>query len=89
MSEGRAGQSAISVLLVDDHSLVRRGFRRLLEDDPGITVVGEAEDGCLELGVPPGLSAVHRDLDPADQSAARPRQAFDLVESRTRQPLGA
>ena len=45
MSEGRAGQSAISVLLVDDHSLVRRGFRRLLEDDPGITVVGEAEDG--------------------------------------------
>ncbi|HXB74604.1 MAG TPA: response regulator transcription factor [Candidatus Acidoferrales bacterium] len=35
----------ISVLLVDDHSLVRRGFRRMLEDDPGITVVGEAEDG--------------------------------------------
>src|SRR5205823_127878 len=35
----------ITVLLVDDHSLVRRGFRRMLEDDPGITVVGEAEDG--------------------------------------------
>jgi DNA-binding NarL/FixJ family response regulator len=35
----------ISVLLVDDHSLVRRGFRRLLEDDPAIIVVGEAEDG--------------------------------------------
>lgn len=35
----------ISVLLVDDHSLVRRGFRRLLEDDEEITVVGEAEDG--------------------------------------------
>ena len=35
----------ISVLLVDDHSLVRRGFRRMLEDDPGIRVVGEAEDG--------------------------------------------
>src|SRR6266849_5478290 len=50
--------------------------------------VGEAEHGCLELGVPPGLSAVRRDLDPADQSATRPRQAFDLVESRTRQPLG-
>jgi DNA-binding NarL/FixJ family response regulator len=30
---------------VDDHVLVRRGFRRLLEDDPGIRVVGEAEDG--------------------------------------------
>jgi DNA-binding NarL/FixJ family response regulator len=35
----------ISVLLVDDHSLVRRGFRRMLEDDPSIIVVGEAEDG--------------------------------------------
>ena len=35
----------ISVLLVDDHSLVRRGFRRMLEDDPSIRVVGEAEDG--------------------------------------------
>src|ERR1700733_10393748 len=35
----------ISVLLVDDHSLVRRGFRRLLEDAIGIRVVGEASDG--------------------------------------------
>jgi len=35
----------ITVLLVDDHSLVRRGFRRLLEEDPEIRVVGEASDG--------------------------------------------
>ena len=35
----------ISVLLVDDHALVRRGFRRMLEDDPEIAVVGEAGDG--------------------------------------------
>jgi DNA-binding NarL/FixJ family response regulator len=38
-------EARITVLLVDDHSLVRRGFRRMLEDDPGIVVVGEAEDG--------------------------------------------
>jgi len=37
--------SPITVLLVEDHVLVRRGFRRLLEDDPEIRVVGEAEDG--------------------------------------------
>jgi DNA-binding NarL/FixJ family response regulator len=37
--------ASITVLLVDDHSLVRRGFRRLLEDDPKIVVVGEASDG--------------------------------------------
>jgi DNA-binding NarL/FixJ family response regulator len=35
----------ITVLLVDDHALVRKGFRRMLEDDPTITVVGEANDG--------------------------------------------
>jgi DNA-binding NarL/FixJ family response regulator len=33
------------VLLVDDHSLVRRGFRRILEDEPDIEVTGEASDG--------------------------------------------
>lgn len=36
----------ISVLLVDDHTLVRRGFRRILEDEPDITIVGEAGDGA-------------------------------------------
>lgn len=35
----------ISVLLVDDHSLVRRGFRRILEDAEDIRVVGEAGNG--------------------------------------------
>ena len=35
----------ITVLLVDDHALVRRGFRRLLEDDASIVVVGEASNG--------------------------------------------
>ena len=35
----------ISVLLVDDHSLVRRGFRRMLEDEPDMNVVGEASSG--------------------------------------------
>jgi DNA-binding NarL/FixJ family response regulator len=37
--------STITVLLADDHALVRRGFRRLLEDDPSIAVVGEASTG--------------------------------------------
>jgi DNA-binding NarL/FixJ family response regulator len=35
----------ITILLVDDHSLVRRGFRRILEDEPDMKVVGEAGDG--------------------------------------------
>jgi two-component system response regulator DevR len=32
----------VRVFLVDDHEVVRRGVAEVLEDDPGITVVGEA-----------------------------------------------
>lgn len=38
-------EGVIAVMLVDDHLLVRRGFRRMLEDDPEIVVVAEAGDG--------------------------------------------
>ena len=36
----------VRVLLVDDHDLVRTGFRTILESEPGIEVVGEARDGA-------------------------------------------
>jgi DNA-binding NarL/FixJ family response regulator len=38
-------EKKITVLLVDDHSLVRRGFRRMLDDESDMSVVGEASDG--------------------------------------------
>ena len=38
-------EKKITVLLVDDHSLVRRGFRRMLEDELDMEVVGEAGNG--------------------------------------------
>ena len=38
-------EGQITVLLVDDHHLVRRGFRRMLEDESDIVVAGEASDG--------------------------------------------
>ncbi len=34
----------INVLLVDDHAIVREGYRRLLESEPRISIVGEASD---------------------------------------------
>jgi DNA-binding NarL/FixJ family response regulator len=37
-----AGRGRISVLLVDDHAVVREGYRRLLEREDSLTVVGEA-----------------------------------------------
>jgi two-component system, NarL family, response regulator NreC len=39
----------LRVLLADDHGIVRRGLRSLLETEPGITVVGEAADGLEAL----------------------------------------
>lgn len=45
MSQPRPEAGKITVMLVDDHLLVRRGFRRMLEDDPDIAVVAEAGDG--------------------------------------------
>lgn len=37
--------SQIRVLLADDEPLVRRGLRAILESEPDLTVVGEADDG--------------------------------------------
>src|SRR5579884_3291056 len=45
MTEQQTITEPITVLLADDHSLVRRGFRRLLEDDESLKVVGEASTG--------------------------------------------
>jgi two-component system invasion response regulator UvrY len=36
----------ISVLLVDDHAVVREGYRRLLELSPDVRVAGEAADAA-------------------------------------------
>lgn len=47
-------QSSIRVLIADDHAVVREGLRTLISTEPGIVVVGEAQDGneavqqCLE-----------------------------------------
>jgi len=35
----------IRILLADDHTILRSGIRSLLEDEPGLSVIGEAEDG--------------------------------------------
>ena len=41
----------ISVLIVDDHPVVRRGLRALLEVQDGIEVTGEAGDGAAALAL--------------------------------------
>src|SRR5271155_335741 len=46
VSMAKNGKSQVSVLLVDDHAVVREGYRRLLERHGGIAVVGEAADAA-------------------------------------------
>jgi len=39
----------VKVLIADDHPIVRKGMRSILENEPGIRVVGEAEDGTQAI----------------------------------------
>jgi len=41
-AHGPVSEDTITVFLLDDHELVRRGVRTLLECEPGIEVIGEA-----------------------------------------------
>ncbi|MEU5397732.1 response regulator transcription factor [Streptomyces sp. NPDC005963] len=41
-----AGESRTRILLADDHALVRRGVRLILDNEPDLTVVAEASDGA-------------------------------------------
>lgn len=95
----------ISVLLVDDHSLVRRGFRRMLEDEPDIVVAGEAADGeeavrlarqlaprviVMDCALP-RLSGIEatRKIMEASPSAAVLMLSMHSEETLVRQALGA
>ena len=41
--------SQITILLVDDHAIVRMGFKMLIEAEEGIKVIGEAESGEIAV----------------------------------------
>ncbi|GAB3739268.1 response regulator [Nocardiopsis nanhaiensis] len=49
------GDRSIRVFLVDDHEIVRRGVGSLLDDEDGITVVGEAGTAAQALARVPAL----------------------------------
>jgi DNA-binding NarL/FixJ family response regulator len=49
VNDRQAGADPISVILVDDQPLLRKGFRMVLEEEEGIAVVGEASDGAAAL----------------------------------------
>src|SRR5260370_557104 len=53
----------IRVLIVDDQTLVREGFRKLLELEPDFEVVGTASDGEAALAL---LERLHEQATPPD-----------------------
>jgi DNA-binding NarL/FixJ family response regulator len=55
MDEAAKAAGQIGVFLLDDHEIVRRGVRDLLESEPGITVVGEAGTAAAALARIPAL----------------------------------
>jgi DNA-binding NarL/FixJ family response regulator len=70
----------ITVLLADDHSLVRRGFRRMLEDDSSIEVVGEASNGDEAIRLAASLKPAVIVMDcamPGTSGLAATRQILD------------
>ncbi len=42
---GDLTQECISIVLADDHNMIRQGIRRLLEDAGGFDIIGEASNG--------------------------------------------
>jgi PAS domain S-box-containing protein len=60
--------SRIRVLLADDHKIVREGLKSLLAEQPGIEVVGQAEDGQVALEM---ARVLHPDVVVMDVSMPR------------------
>jgi DNA-binding NarL/FixJ family response regulator len=56
------------ILLADDHPLVRRGLRQVIEREPGLTVVAEASDGAEAVE-----KALKEEIDLAILDVAMPR----------------
>jgi DNA-binding NarL/FixJ family response regulator len=80
-----AGRSAPArILLADDHALVRRGVRMILDQEPDLTVVAEASDGAEAVEVARSV-----DLDLVVLDIAMPRmtglQAAREITRRTSQ----
>jgi DNA-binding NarL/FixJ family response regulator len=82
----RNGES-IRILIADDHVLVRRGLRMLLDTEPGMMVVGEAGYGeqafDLALQLQPGVILADITMPPPDGIALARELRTALPEAKT------
>lgn len=77
------GPSPIRILLADDHAVLRAGLRLLIDAQPDMKTVGEAEDGMDTLAQ---VEALHPDVILLDLSMPRVGGLTILREVRARAP---
>ncbi len=75
--------SAVRVFLADDHPIFRRGLRGLVDAQPDMTVVGEADDGMTAVA---GVIATHPDVAVLDVSMPGMSGPQAAEELRRQQP---
>ncbi len=71
------------ILLADDHTLIRQGLKKLIEEKSGLEVVGEAGDGLQVLDL---LSHLEADLAILDISMPNMRGIETIFEIKRRHP---
>jgi DNA-binding NarL/FixJ family response regulator len=82
-----SGENAIRVFLLDDHEVVRRGVRELLEAEHDIAVVGEADSAELALARLPAIRPDVALLDVRCLMATASRCAERFGRSATTSPV--
>jgi DNA-binding NarL/FixJ family response regulator len=78
---------AIRVLLADDHALVRQGFRRILEDELDIEVVGEAGGGAEAIALDQELNPDVVVLDMSMPEINGLHAAIEILRRRPERPI--
>ncbi len=78
-----AADAGIGILLVDDHAVVREGIRALLEQQPGMRIVGEAGNGGDALD---RLAALAPDVVVMDMKMPGLPSIETIAEIKRRQP---
>ncbi len=73
----------IRIFIADDHPIVRQGLRRIVEEDPGMAIAGEAGDAATVLAA---LQSTAADLVLLDVSMPGGPFLETLKELRTRHP---
>src|SRR3954463_11441889 len=80
----------IRILLIDDFPLIREGFAAALEADPGLTIVGQADNGeeglRLARELQPDVVILDLRLAEAGGRAGRDRLRSDPRESKVLGP---